>query len=178
MSIQRFRDEYRFLSNFWVAPITLPATGPQSFLAHLHGRTAPTSEHFYQAAKTLDPIEAERIVTAETPHEAKDLGQAVEPHPDWERAKIAVMEEVLAAKFDQHPPLRAKLLDTGDEPLIEGNPWHDTFWGACTCDEHNGAGDNNLGRLLMELRARLQDAGDAHTAAYVAPHEGWSSAPF
>ena len=50
--------------------------------------------------------------------------------------------------------LRAKLLATGDAELIEGNYWHDTFWGMC-----NGKGENHLGRLLMEVRSELRVDG-------------------
>jgi predicted NAD-dependent protein-ADP-ribosyltransferase YbiA (DUF1768 family) len=39
---------------------------------------------------------------------------------------------------------------TGDEELVEGNWWNDTFWGVC-----NGVGENNLGKLLMKIRAEL-----------------------
>jgi len=43
--------------------------------------------------------------------------------------------------------LRAKLLATGNEELIEGNTWGDTFWGVC-----DGKGLNKLGQLLMVVR--------------------------
>ena len=44
-----------------------------------------------------------------------------------------------------------KLLDTGDTELIEGNNWHDTFWGVC-----KGKGQNNLGKILMEVRKDIR----------------------
>ena len=44
-----------------------------------------------------------------------------------------------------------KLLGTGDTYLEEGNTWNDTFWGVC-----NGVGENNLGRILMEVREELR----------------------
>ena len=34
-----------------------------------------------------------------------------------------------------------------DNELIEGNDWHDTFWGVC-----NGIGKNWLGKILEEER--------------------------
>lgn len=36
------------------------------------------------------------------------------------------------------------------EELIEGNYWHDTYWGVC-----EGVGENHLGKLLMEIRNEL-----------------------
>ena len=41
--VTEFQGEYRFLSNFWPAQVVF------------EGVTYPTSEHAYQAAKTLDP---------------------------------------------------------------------------------------------------------------------------
>ena len=38
--------------------------------------------------------------------------------------------------------------------IIEGNYWHDTFWGV---DEETGVGENNLGKILMEVRANLNN---------------------
>lgn len=45
-----------------------------------------------------------------------------------------------------------KLEATGDSLLVEGNWWHDTFWGVC-----NGFGENNLGKLLMKIREELKN---------------------
>jgi predicted NAD-dependent protein-ADP-ribosyltransferase YbiA (DUF1768 family) len=40
---------------------------------------------------------------------------------------------------------------TGDRKLVEGNYWHDTFWGVC-----NGVGENYLGEILMHVRQELR----------------------
>ena len=61
------------------------------------------------------------------------------------------MARVIRLKFTQHPVLAARLLQTGEEELIEGNTWNDRFWGQC-----QGVGENHLGRLLMELRTALR----------------------
>ena len=42
------------------------------------------------------------------------------------------------------------LLATDDMEIIEGNVWGDTFWGVC-----DGKGENNLGKVLMEVRQHL-----------------------
>ena len=42
MAIKEFQGQYRFLSNFWPAPVTF------------EGRTYPTVENAYQAAKITD----------------------------------------------------------------------------------------------------------------------------
>ena len=57
------------------------------------------------------------------------------------------MRMVISMKFDQNPDLKAKLVATGNQELVEGNTWYDTFWGKC-----GGVGENWLGRLLMAYR--------------------------
>jgi predicted NAD-dependent protein-ADP-ribosyltransferase YbiA (DUF1768 family) len=71
--------------------------------------------------------------------------------PDWPDRKIAVMRELLRSKFAPGSELADKLLATGDAELVEGNDWEDTFWG-----KYQGAGENHMGKLLMELRASLR----------------------
>ena len=136
-------EEYGFLSNFFLAPIVL------------EGREWPSVEHYYQAAKTLDPAFRELIRTAPSADEAKKLGRDPDCvlRGDWHEAKVDVMRHAIAAKFAQHPDLRAMLIGTGDAVLME-NSKKDYYWG-CGAD---GTGKSMLGVLLMELRASL--AGD------------------
>lgn len=42
-------------------------------------------------------------------------------------------------------------LATGESTLIEGNNWGDYFWGKV-----NNCGENQLGIILMDVRAKLQ----------------------
>jgi hypothetical protein len=54
-----------------------------------------------------------------------------------------------------------KLLETKNAELIEGNIWHDNFWGSCECSRCNHKpGKNMLGRLLMEYRAEIQSKNE------------------
>jgi hypothetical protein len=39
--------------------------------------------------------------------------------------------------------------------LIEGNWWHDNFYGSCTCNKCVNKGENNLGKILMKIREEL-----------------------
>ena len=76
----------------------------------------------------------------------KKIGRKVSLQSDWESKKLSIMEEVVQAKFEQHPDLAKKL--TKIEGVIqEENSWNDTFWGVC-----NGIGKNNLGIILMKIR--------------------------
>lgn len=142
--IAMFDGKYAFLSNFETSPFTVD------------GVTFPTVEHWFQAFKTLDPIEFREIAEAETPGKAKRMGRHVTLRPDWEEVKVDVMREGLRKKF-AIPEFRVKLLSTGDEELMEGNTWHDNTWGNCVCQKcQNTPGRNMLGMLLMELRQEIQ----------------------
>jgi predicted NAD-dependent protein-ADP-ribosyltransferase YbiA (DUF1768 family) len=67
------------------------------------------------------------------------------------------MRRILEDKFSgRNPGLRDALVATGDAELVEGNSWHDNFWGVCSCSRcKNKEGQNYLGRLLEEVRASL-----------------------
>ncbi len=132
--IDKFREEYFFLSNFYEAEVAF------------EGKLYPTVEHAFQAAKTLDEQEKEDIRTATAPIKAKQKGQNVTLRKEWEEIKVDIMYQLLSAKF-QNPILRGKLIATGERELIEGNTWGDTFWGAS-----EGKGENMLGKLLMKVR--------------------------
>lgn len=135
--IRGFFDEYRFLSNFHVAPLTLD------------GIVYPSSEHAYMAMKTDDPQWHARILAAATPNEAKKLGRIVPLRADWDAYRLAAMLKVLTAKFAD-PVLRRKLLATGERYLEETNDWGDRYWGV------DGTGSNFLGQLLMLVRANYR----------------------
>ncbi len=142
--IVEFDGENEFLSNFYPSPI-------------LHeGIVYPTNEHFFQAMKTLDSAERKAIANAETPGMAKRMGRTVKLRSDWEQIKVDVMRTGLMLKFSD-TKLAQKLIDTGDEELVEGNWWHDNTWGNCHCPKCSRLGGRNLlGMLLMEVRKELQ----------------------
>ena len=139
MTIEAFRGDYRFLSNFWPAVVLLD------------GVAYPTVENAYQASKTAVHIERAPFQSM-SPADAKRAGKTLSVRRDFEQIKIEVMRGLLSQKF-RHPDLGRLLLATGICPLIEGNMWGDRFWGVC-----RGEGQNHLGRLLMQIRAELADA--------------------
>lgn len=150
--IDRFDGEYRWLSNFWEEPVTLK------------GRTFPTAEHAYQACKTTNPEIQAWIASSATPALAKARGGnrgglQVDLRPGWEEMKVRVMTAVIQAKFAPTTRLSHLLMGTGDQQLIEGNTWGDTFWG-CVLEPAGGPGTwvgrNELGRILMAHRTYLQ----------------------
>ena len=148
MIIDSFKGDYRFLSNFYLAQITYK------------GRTFKSTEHFYQACKTLDKKEQARILAAKTPGDARKIGNdpsQTTVREGWDEIKYRVMWIALNLKFTQNNGLRQKLLDTGDAYLIEQNYWHDCDFGSCTCQAcSNRVKKNALGKLLMLLRNKLR----------------------
>ena len=139
-AIDRFRGEWRWLSNF--APAEVEYAGTRY----------PTVEHAYQAAKTDDPALQEQVRLCPTPGQAKRLGRQLVLRAGFEDAKVAIMHALLRQKFSREP-LRSKLLRTGSAHIAEGNDWGDTFWGVC-----RGQGRNMLGELIMAVRSELRAA--------------------
>lgn len=143
--VTEFQGEYRFLSNFWIEP------------------DGTSVELEYQTAKYSDPTDRAKF-SGLTPGQSKRLGgkgviklggkliTVTSFRSDWpnESVRLGVMLELVRQKFLDHESLREKLLATGDQFLIEGNPHNDSFWGQC-----DGIGRNHLGRILMQVREEL-----------------------
>ena len=143
-TIKGFSGEWEFLSNFAACTI------------YYEDILYPSTEHAFQAAKSLDTAERQLIANAPTPGQAKKLGRTITLRADWEDVKVGVMRDLLALKFSQGLA-RAVLFSTGDRLLVESNHWHDQIWGSCTCAQHRDIdGQNLLGTLLMELRTSLR----------------------
>jgi ribA/ribD-fused uncharacterized protein len=144
-TISRFIDEYDFLSNFFYAKTPYCGTW------------YPTSEHAYQAAKSVKVGQRVKILGCETPKKAKKMGQSVVLRPNWDKIKPVIMHDLVWGKFTNHPNIRDALGKTGDAKLIEGNTWHDNYWGNCTCgrDECEKEGHNVLGQILERVREAI-----------------------
>lgn len=137
--IDSFTGKYRFLSNFYPCRI------------EFEGIEYPSTEHAYQAAKADDFDMKIKIASAVNPAEAKRLGNKCKLYSNWDDIKVEIMKKILRLKFEI-PTHRKELLDTGNKKLIEGNQHNDTFWGIC-----DGIGENNLGKLLMEIRQEIKE---------------------
>lgn len=139
MDVLGFNKEYRFLSNFYPAVV------------EYDGLEYSSTEHAYQAAKTLDIGARRTIRESQKPGDAKRLGQKCKMRSDWEEIKLSVMEDLVRQKFSKSKDLKERLLATGDSYLEETNTWNDTFWGVC-----KGKGHNHLGKILMKIREELK----------------------
>lgn len=119
----------------------------------LDGTPWQTVEHYFQAMKFAGTPHEDAIRRAPASMIAKQRGNdhARPLRSDWEAVKDDIMRRAVRAKFEQHADIRAVLLGTGEEELIEDAP-NDSYWG-CGKD---GTGKNMLGRVLMEVRGDLR----------------------
>lgn len=148
VEIRSFKEPWGFLSNFYPCKVVYD------------GVEYPSVEHAYQAAKTLNLREREKFLYAGVrASDAKRMGEAInnsgKRRPDWMEVNIDIMRDLLMQKF--YPTmLRRKLIATFTANLVEGNWWHDIFWGVCEGNcrlgPHEPEGENHLGILLMEVR--------------------------
>ena len=77
--------------------------------------------------------------------------------------RIEVMRSGLMAKFNQNSDLKTELLKTGETMLAEASPI-DLFWGTgcglrseMLSKPNQWKGQNQMGKLLMEIRAELHE---------------------
>lgn len=138
--ISKFDGEYSFLSNFH----------PWGFT--YRGIYMPTAEHAFQASKAKYPHDMIWVAESDTPGIAKRRGRKVELKPNWDSDRIGEMLLIVTAKFNSAEDRMNQLLATGENKLVEGNWWHDNFWGNCLCHSCEVAGQNYLGKILMYIR--------------------------
>jgi ribA/ribD-fused uncharacterized protein len=142
-NIAGFVAEYRWLSNYF------------SCRVEWDGRVYGSAEAAYHSGKYS---RADRdLFTTLDPDRARKLSR-VKPYDvaAWEARQVPTMREVVWGKFSQNPELAKKLLATGDRYLEETNWWGDKIWGV-----YRGEGQNLLGKIIMETRARLAKEGTA-----------------
>lgn len=146
------QDPYGYCSNFSKHPV------------HIYDRLWPTSEHAFQAMKTLDHDTQELIRKQSSPGKACYIGRQIPLRADWNNViggsslaftpcvlvKDEIMFEIVLAKFQQNPGIRQELLSTGSAHLIEAAV-SDPYWGE-GCSK---IGLNKLGQVLMRVRAQL-----------------------
>lgn len=119
----------------------------------LYGKYWPTVEHFYQAQKFDDEQLKEKIRLSPTAKMASQIGRDKNNKlkDNWSEIKRDVMLEGVLAKFRAHPDILKKLIETGNEEIIE-NTDIDYYWG---CGE-NKTGRNEFGKILVKVREILK----------------------
>ncbi len=162
--ISSFKDDFRFLSNFW--ELKNPITDTNSSFEFYTVETA------YVASKTRS-LDLQYKISKMKPGVAKKFGKTInlsnpETFPNREafesEYKLELMRFLVKQKFQNNPDLAEKLSLTGVTYLIEGNDWHDNFFGVCSCGNCPSEkiiiekfGRNHLGIILMETRALQRD---------------------
>jgi len=140
--INKFNGEHSFLSNFYIDS---------------NGWSVEVS---YQASKFPD-VKIRKQVMDMTPYQAKKFAHLPENQdkilPDWYKISLKQMEKFVRIKFSKDPE-KSMLLKTGKLELIEGNYWHDNFYGSCGCDScKDKKKHNHLGKILMKVRLVLNN---------------------
>lgn len=134
-----FRNEFYFLSNMFNCTVMY------------NDCTYRCAESAFQSQKCVDEEEKELFAHMDG-FLAKRYGKKVSLRKDWNKVRVPIMEEVVRAKFEQHPELARKLAKI-EGVIQEDNSWEDTFWGVC-----EGKGENNLGKILMKIRDELNNS--------------------
>ncbi|HZZ82153.1 MAG TPA: NADAR family protein [Gemmataceae bacterium] len=125
-----------------------------------------TAEHWMMASKARlfgDDETLQQILSAADPKDAKALGRQVRNFDNevWTKSCRQLVTQGNVAKFSQNETLRAFLLATEDQVLVEASPY-DRIWGIGlkATDEKakhpaTWEGQNLLGFALMDVRAQV-----------------------
>lgn len=139
--IKFYEGEYYLLSNFSAHEVSF------------EGETYKTAEHAYQVAKFRDTVMRDKIRNAPSAYLAREWAQVKEGRTEgFEERKVAIMNAIMKAKAEQHADVREKLVATGDTILEKNHPL-DAYWGTGA----DGAGENVMGKLWMEIREEMRD---------------------
>lgn len=116
---------------------------------------ARSSEALYQAGKFLHIPELASRILKLTPSASKKearKNKSLINENFFGTAQVRLMEYVIARKLECNPYVMEFLAKLGNRLIVEGNHWHDNFWGDCTCNQHRSySGKNTLGFILSWL---------------------------
>jgi hypothetical protein len=93
---------------------------------------------------------ANEIFQEKTGYQAYSIAEGLKKidTPQWQREKLAIMKEILIAKYQTCPEYRKAIAESDDRELVEDTT--NTFWARGT---PKPLGKNMLGVLHMEIRA-------------------------
>jgi ribA/ribD-fused uncharacterized protein len=135
---------------------------------NVDGVSYATAEQFMMAAKARlfrDERTLASILAEEDPSKVKALGRQVQGFVDsaWAAARFDAVTAGSIGKFSSTPELKAYLLATGNEILVEAAP-RDRIWGiglgrenAFVKEPARWRGQNLLGFALVRARAALRN---------------------
>jgi ribA/ribD-fused uncharacterized protein len=172
-----FRPDYLF---FWghqpsadgrIGPGCLSQWWPASFA--VEGLLYATAEHYMMAEKARlfgDEVMRQKILNSPHPNTAKKLGREVVKFDEeiWREYRLDIVLCGNEAKFSQNDNLKAYLLSTQEQILVEASPM-DRIWGIGLARDDPRAvnpekwrGLNLLGFALMDVRARLLESAPSN----------------
>ena len=133
-------EPYYEFSTSYPAPITI------------RGKTYASCENYVLAQKYAGTALEERIRKCNDAQSAQVLCRqsTASSRCNWEVMRVTAMEQALYAKFTQHEDLRQLLLSTEPRNIVF-HIMSDEYWG----DGQDGGGQNQLGKMLMQLRSEL-----------------------
>lgn len=139
--------KYSFLSNFYINEM------------NIDGKIYYHVEGYYQSRKFIgiNNSAVEHIRNITSPMACKKVSQSYmiteNKKKEWEEGiRDIVMKQAVYTKFITNSELSKRLIETGNSILIENNH-NDTYWGG----GKDGKGENNLGKILMDVRDVLQN---------------------
>jgi N-glycosidase YbiA len=131
-----------------------PLNNWSAHLVHIWDKDFSTAEQAFQWKKfsVVAPQIANKILLAKSPYAVFKISSANKNKQpsDWSEKKLAVMEEILRAKTEQHEDVQDALRRTKNRIIIENSPV-DSFWGI----GQNGDGQSMLGNIWMKIRNEL-----------------------
>ena len=146
-----YQSEHAPLSNFFPSLIVI---GKHKFFC------AEQAFQFLRAKCLNKPLAATRIYLSRDVRYIKQLGHDLGTSEEWEAQQFDYMYICLKKKFEQNPPLKTLLLNTGDMELVEATP--DKTWGcgatlsSNVIRRHTWSGQNRHGKILMTVRDELR----------------------
>ena len=128
------------------------------FPLEINGIHIRTAEALYQACRFPHMPKVQKLILDEpSPMTAKMRSKPYrkDSFGDWNVVRVPIMKWCLRVKLAQNwLAFGDLLLATGDYPIVEDSQ-KDDYWGAKVIDDDTLSGKNVLGRLLMELREKL-----------------------
>ncbi|PJM75025.1 NADAR domain-containing protein [Bifidobacterium simiarum] len=158
-------------SNFHPAPFVVEWKDDDESVRELRFSCSEQWFMFRKAWRFHDRSAMDAVLQPELkPYQYKKIGRGVRNFDEsvWNEESSGYMFEALMFKFTQNPDLAKRLLETGDQVLVECSPF-DVIWGVGLGkqtkdgqtdsrwkDSRNWRGRNLLGFLLMDVRDVLR----------------------
>ncbi len=112
-----------------------------------------TVEHYYQSKKFDAPDIIKKILDADTPKEASNIGRDRTNIriPKFKDIKVQVMYEGILEKFRQNRSIAYKLIETRNRDIAEATV-NEYYWGI----GKDKSGENVIGDILVKVREKIK----------------------